>query len=85
MITVCSLLTFKTPVRGVENRGQSIEVSTPPEESCKVIMNYVICVARKHGFGVSDQVQHKHDCTATEDNQILEISDLKSRGIVLSL
>ena len=33
---------------------------------------------------VSDLVRHKPGCTATEDSQKLEISDLKSRGIVLS-
>ena len=33
---------------------------------------------------VSDQVPHKPDCTATEDGQRLEISDLESRGIILS-
>ena len=32
---------------------------------------------------VSDQVRHKPGCTATEDSQRLEISDLESRGIVL--
>ena len=40
---------------------------------------------RKPVFGVSDQVQHKPDCTATEDGWRLEISDLGGRGIVLSL
>ena len=33
---------------------------------------------RKPVFGVSDQVQHKPDCTATEDVLRLEISDLGS-------
>ena len=37
---------------------------------------------RKLVFGVSDQVQHKSGCTATEDGLRL-ISDLESRGIVL--
>ena len=35
-------------------------------------------------FRVSDQVQHKPGCTITEDGKRLEISDLASRGIVLS-
>ena len=39
---------------------------------------------RKPVFGVSDQVQHKPGCTGTEDGQSLEISDLGSRGIILS-
>ena len=36
-------------------------------------------------FGVSNQVQHKQDCTATEDGKRLEISDLGGIGIVLSM
>ena len=42
-------------------------------------------VMRKPVLGVSDLVQHKHGCTATEDGERLEISDLGSRGIVLSV
>ena len=34
---------------------------------------------------VSDLVRHKPGCTATEDSQRLEISDLECRGIVLSM
>ena len=34
---------------------------------------------------VFDQVPHKPGCTATEDGQKLEILDLESRGIVLSV
>ena len=41
--------------------------------------------ARKPVFGVSNQVRHKPDCTATEDGQRLEISNLGSREIVLSV
>ena len=40
---------------------------------------------RKPVFGVSDQVPHKLGCTATKDGKRLEISDLGSRGIVLSV
>ena len=36
-------------------------------------------------FGVSDQVQYKPGCTTTEDGQRLEVSDLESSGIVLSV
>ena len=39
----------------------------------------------KTGLRVSDQVRHKPGCTATEDGWRLEISDLGSRGIVLSM
>ena len=40
---------------------------------------------RKPGFGVSDQVGHKPDCKSTEDGYRVEIWDLGSRGIVLSV
>ena len=33
----------------------------------------------------SDQVRHKPGCTVTEDCESLEILDLESRGIVLSV
>ena len=33
----------------------------------------------------SDQVQHKPVCRVTEDGERLEIVDLESRGIVLSV
>ena len=42
-------------------------------------------VVRKPVFGVSDQVRHKPVCTVIEDAWRLEISDLGSRGIVLSV
>ena len=42
-------------------------------------------VVIKPVFGISDQDQHKPGCTATEDDYRLEISDLGSRGIVLSV
>ena len=42
-------------------------------------------VVRKPVFGVFDQVRHKPGCTTTEDGLRLEISDLDSRGIVLSV
>ena len=48
----------------------------------KSILNFVV---RKLVFGVSDQVPHKPDCTATEDGWRLEISYLGRREIVLSV
>ena len=43
-------------------------------------------VSRKPVFGVSDQVQHNPGCSTTEDGpEELDISDLGSRGIVLSV
>ena len=42
-------------------------------------------VTRKPVFWVFDQVRHKLGCTSTEDVKRLEISDLESRGIVLSM
>ena len=40
---------------------------------------------KKPVIGVSDQVRQKPGCTTTEDGYKLEISDLGSRGIVLSM
>ena len=42
-------------------------------------------IVRKPVFGVTDQVRYKPVCTATEDGKRLEIADLGSRGIVLSV
>ena len=42
-------------------------------------------VVRKPVFGASDQVPHKPVCTATEDDQRLEISDLGYREADLRL
>ena len=42
-------------------------------------------VVRKPVFGVSDLVRHKLGCAVTKDGKRLEISDLGSRGIVLSV
>ena len=39
----------------------------------------------KTNFLVSDLFRHKPDCTATEDGKRLEISDLESREILLSM
>ena len=39
----------------------------------------------KPDFGVSDQARHKPGCTVTEDGKRLKISDLASRGILLSV
>ena len=42
-------------------------------------------VVRKPVFGDSDLVRHKPGCATTEDGYRLEISDLESRGILLSV
>ena len=47
--------------------------------------HHLSLVLRKPVFRVSDQVRHKPGCTATEDGWRLEISDLESKGIVLSV
>ena len=39
---------------------------------------------RKLSFSVFDEVGHKPGYTTTKDSKMLEISDLGSRGIVLS-
>ena len=38
----------------------------------------------KHVCGVCDQVRHKPACAATEARKRLEISDIETRGIILS-
>ena len=40
---------------------------------------------KKSVFRVSDQVRHKPDCTTTKDGYRLEIGDLGSKGMVLSM
>ena len=56
-------------------------------KNCKKNLVYSIFEPRreKTNILVSNQVQHKPGCTATEDGWRLEISDLESRGIVLSM
>ena len=39
----------------------------------------------KTNVPVSNLVRHKPDCTATDDDYWLDISDLERRGIVLSM
>ena len=51
----------------------------------ETVQDYTSLVVRKQVFGVSDQVRQKPGCTATEDGQRLEISDLDRRGIVQSV
>ena len=52
---------------------------------CSLCDLYLSLVVRKPVFGISDLVRHKPGCTATEDCKRLEISDLGSRGIILSV
>ena len=55
-------------------------------------MSYVNCLGlldepvheKTNNLG-SDQVRHKPGCTVTEDGWRLEILDLESRGIILSM
>ena len=42
-------------------------------------------VLRKPVIGVSDRIRHKPGCTTAEDGWRIEIPDLRSRGIVLSV
>ena len=62
--------------QGVQNIPKSQDIARLP---------YMSLVLRKPVFGVNNQVHYKPGCTATEDGQRLEISDLESRGIVLSV
>ena len=60
-------------------------VSTGAASIFCIYADNISLVVRKPIFGVSDQVRHKPGCTAIKDGQRLEISDLGSRGIALSI
>ena len=47
--------------------------------------NNLNLIVRKPVFGVSDQIRHKPGCTIKGDGEMLEISDLASKRIVLSV
>ena len=72
-VTLVSLLVLELE-SGKYRTGQSI-----------INVYHMSLVVRKPVFGVSDQVRHKPGCTATEDDQRLEISDLERRWVVLSV
>ena len=46
---------------------------------------FVSHIMRKPVFGVSHQILHRPGCTTTEDGLRLEILDLRSIGIILSM
>ena len=54
-------------------------------EKILLMVKYMTSIMRKPVSEVSDQFQHKLDCTAKENGWTLEIADLESRGIILSL
>ena len=69
----------------VQIHGQPSEQLALKRYSATSIELKMSLVVRKPAFGVSDMVPHKLGCTASEDGWRLEISDLESRGIVLSM
>ena len=48
-------------------------------------MDFMEPDVRKPVFGISDQVRHKLACTVAEKGRKLEILDIRSKGIVLSV
>ena len=56
-----------------------------PMQQNSYTFGYMSLVLRKPVVGVSDQIRHKSGCNATQDGLRLEISDLESKGIVLSV
>ena len=74
------------PVKDYERRCFLAEINIV-EETCQTFLRFskMIHIVRKSVFGVSNQVQHKPGCTATEDGYRLEILDLGGRGMVLSM
>ena len=65
--------------------SDSVDKSTSGNKRFKLTEHHMSLVVRKPVFGVSDQVRQKPGCTTTEDGWRLEILDLGSRGIVLSV
>ena len=59
--------------------------STEHEVKLHICNSDMSLVMRKQVFGVSDQVRHKLDWAVTEYGKRQKISDLESRGIVLSV
>ena len=55
------------------------------EAHIEAVVEYMRRITRKSVFVVSDQVRHKQESTSTEDGKKLEMTDLGSRGIVLSM
>ena len=51
----------------------------------EILTKLIVPVIEKTNNLGSDQVRHKLACTVTEDGWRLEILDLESRGIVLSV
>ena len=49
-----------------------------------MLTNNMSLITKKPVFEVCDQVRHKQTCTATEARWRLEISDIETRGIILS-
>ena len=71
------------PVTRAETRLHVFNKMDPP--SVLFVLHYNSLVVRKPVFGIFDQIPHKRGCTTTEDRWTLEISDLGSREIVLSV
>ena len=63
------------------NPDNSLKVKTGVSYGVALHMSHIM---RKPVFGVSDQVRLKQGCSASEASKSLEISDLASRGIILS-
>ena len=76
-----------------EDRFSHNEAHFYSRKTCGMLHRYVHVMVKvviephheKTNVLVSNLVRHKPGCTATEDGQRLEISDLKSRGIILSM
>ena len=79
-VSLSGLLKKSLILRSIISGSRSIDVC-----SSENYIFYMSLVVRKPVFGVFDQVLHKPGCTTTEDALRLEISDLESRGIVLSV
>ena len=85
-------LVLRTPVVPFSHlRTTKTHISFATAQADKLVVFHCIdCIIfepphEKTNVLVFDLVRHKPGCTATEDGQRLEISDLESRVIVLSM
>ena len=76
-------LTYFIPYIIIDDIIQGLKTMNQVMKVCCIL--HMSRVTKKLVFRVSDQVQHKPRCTAIGNELRLEILDLGSRGIVLSM
>ena len=82
------LFLIHNKITKMENLDHLVNLEMLELGSNRIRVNAVVClshVVRKPLFRVSDQVHHKQGFTATKNSKRPEVSDLGSRGLVLSM